>query len=98
MKTYNELVNQVKEEIANGGKRSFSRELFNDLTLAYMNDVEGNKTTIAKTKNGELVEDEINVPLNFRKMLMKILLDFGVDKQEAEVILTNNYQFRDLDA
>lgn len=97
MKTYNELVNQVKEELANGGKRSFSRELFNDLTLAYMNDVD-NVTTIAKTKNGEMVTEEINVPQNFRKMIMKILLDFGVDKQEAERIMTNDYQFKNLDA
>lgn len=98
MKTYLELVNEVKEEIANGGKRSFSKELFNELTAAYLNDVENNKTTIAKTKNGELVEEEINVPLDFRKMVMKILLDFGVDKQEAERILTNDYQFRDVSA
>lgn len=98
MKTYLELVNEVKEEIANGGKRSFSRELFNELTAAYLNDVENNKTTIAKTKNGELVEEEINVPLDFRKMVMKILLDFGVDKQEAERVLTNDYQFKDVGA
>ena len=97
MKTYNELVMEVKEELANGGKRSFSRELFNELTKAYMNDI-GNTTTIAKTKNGELVEEELNVPLNFRKMIMKILLDFGVDRQEAETILTNDYQFKDLSA
>ena len=98
MKTYNELVNEVREELANGGKRSFSRELFNDLTLAYMNDVENNTTTIAKTKNGEMITEEINVPQNFRKMIMKILLDFGVDKQEAERIMTNDYQFKNLDA
>ena len=97
MKSYNELVNQVREEISNGGKRSFSRELFNELTLAYMNDVD-NVTTIAKTKNGEMVTEEINVPQNFRKMIMKILLDFGVDKQEAERIMTNDYQFKNLDA
>jgi len=98
MKTYMELVNEVREEISNGGKRSFSRELFNELTSAYLNDVENNKTTIAKTRNGELVEEEINVPLDFRKMVMKILLDFGVDKQEAERILTNDYQFKDVSA
>lgn len=97
MKTYMELVEEVKSEIANGGKRSFSRELFNELTTAYLNDVE-NTVTTAKTRNGELVEEELNVPLNFRKMVMKILLDFGVDKQEAEKILTNDYQFKDLSA
>ena len=31
-------------------------------------------------------------------MVMKILLDFGVDKQEAERILTNDYQFKDVSA
>ena len=97
MKTYNELVNEIREELNNGGKRSFSREMFNELTAAFLNDVE-NTTTIAKTKNGELIEEEINVPMNFRKMVMKILLDFGVDKQEAERILTNDYQFKDVSA
>jgi len=97
MKTYNELVNEIREELNNGGKRSFSREMFNELTAAFLNDVE-NTTTIAKTKNGELIEEEINVPLDFRKMVMKILLDFGVDKQEAERILTNDYQFKDVSA
>ena len=98
MKNYNELVNEVREEIVNGGKRSFSRELFNELTAAYLNDVENNTTKIAKTRNGELVEEEINVPLDFRRMLFKILMDFGVDRQEAERILTNDYQFKDVSA
>lgn len=97
MKTYLELVEEVKGEIANGGKRSFSRELFNELTTAYLNDVE-QVTTVAKTKNGELITEELNVPQNFRKMIMKILLDFGVDKQEAERIMTSEYQFKDLSA
>ena len=97
MKSYNELVNEIREELNNGGKRSFSREMFNELTAAFLNDVE-NTTTIAKTKNGELIEEDINVPMNFRKMVMKILLDFGVDKQEAERILTNDYQFKDVSA
>ena len=60
--------------------------------------INDNTVTIAKTRNGELVEEELNVPANFRKMIMKILLDFGVDKQEAEKILTNDYQFKDLSA
>ena len=98
MKTYMEMVNEIREEISNGGKRSFSRELFNELTAAYLNDVENNKTTIAKTRNGEMIEEEINVPLDFRKMLYKILLDFGIDRQEAERILTNDYQFKDVSA
>ena len=97
MKNYNELVNEIREELNNGGKRSFSRELFNELTSAYLNDID-NTTTIAKTRNGELVTEEINVPLDFRRMLFKILLDFGVDKQEAERILTNDYQFKDVSA
>ena len=49
------------EELANCGKRSFSRELFNDLTLAYMNDVD-NVTTIAKTRIGE---KDIDLRCNF---------------------------------
>ena len=36
--------------------------------------------------------------VNIQKVVMKILLDFGVDKQEAERIMTNDYQFKDLNA
>lgn len=95
MKSYAEIVAEVKEEMK-GGKRTFNKELFTDLATAYLNDV-NHVTDVVKTKNGELVHEDVNVPLNFRKAVKQVLLDFGVDKQEAEVIMTNEYQFKNLD-
>lgn len=96
MKTYMELVNEIKEEMKNGGKRTFSKELFSELSKAYLNDI-GNKTTVAKTKNGEIYTEELAVVDDFRKFMEKVLIDFGVDKQEASKMRTD-YQFTNVDA
>ena len=94
---YNELKNQIKEKMENGGRRTFSREEFNDLAKAYLNDID-NKTTIAKKIGDEIKEEEIAPVAEFRKMIYTILTDFGVDKQEASKICTNDYKFRNTDA
>lgn len=97
MKTYQELVNEVKEEMKNGGRSTFSKDLFSELAKAYLNDV--NLTaTVAKTKNGEIYTEELAVVDEFRKFVERVLLDFGVDKQEAAKVRTNDYQFTNVDA
>lgn len=96
MKTYNEMVEEIKNDMANGGKRTFSRELFGELSQAYLNDF-GARTQVAKTKNGEIHLEEINVVDDFRKFIEKVLLDFGVDKQEATKI-RDSYEFTNVDA
>ena len=55
MKTYNELRDEIKAKMEEGGRRTFSKEEFNDLTKAYLNDVD-NKTTIVR-KVGNDVKD-----------------------------------------
>lgn len=96
MKTYNELVNEVKEEMANGGKRTFNKELFSELSRAYLNEY-GATTKVAKTKGGEVYTEEITPVDDFRKFIEKVLIDFGVDKQEATRI-RDNYEFTNVDA
>lgn len=96
MKTYKELVCEIKEEMNNGGKRTFSKELFSELSKAYLNDI-GNTTTVAKTKNGEVLTEEVGVVDDFRKFMEKVLIDFGVDKQEASKMRTD-YEFTNVDA
>ena len=97
MKSYQDLVNEIKEEMKNGGRRTFSKETFLELSKAYLNDV-GNITHMIKTKNDGIEEIEVNVVDDYRKMIEKILVDFGVDKQEASKIRTNDYQFTNVDA
>lgn len=96
MKTYMELVNEVKEEMANGGKRTFNKELFSELSRAYLNDYSAT-TQVAKTKNGEMFTEEITPVDDFRKFIERVLIDFGVDKQEATKI-RDNYEFTNADA
>lgn len=93
---YNELKEQIKQKMENGGRRTFSREEFNDLTKAYLNDID-NKTVVAKKIGDEIREEEINPVADFRKMIYNILTDFGVDKQEAAKVCTE-YKFRNMDA
>ena len=95
MKTYQQLVEEIKQEMANGGRRTFSRET--ELSKAYLNDVNNVAHTI-KNKGDEIEESEVAVVDEYRKMIEKILVDFGVDKQEAAKIRTNDYQFTNVDA
>ena len=97
MKTYQELVAESKDEMANGGRRTFSKETFLELSKAYLNDVNNVAKTI-KVKGDKIEESEISVVDDYRKMIEKILIDFGVDKQEASKIRTNEYQFTNVDA
>lgn len=96
MKTYKELFEEIRESMKNGGKCTFSKEQFTDLARAYLNDTEA-VVKVAKTKNGEMFTEETNVVKDFRKMIERILIDFGVDKQEASKVI-EDYQFTNVDA
>ena len=98
MKTYKELRDEIKAKMEEGGRRTFSKEEFNDLTKAYLNDVD-NKTTIVKKVGNEVTEQDIYPVLDFRKrFLFNLLTDFGVDKQEAAKVMTNDYKLKNTEA
>jgi len=94
---------EVFEEIKNGitlskkGKPivSFSRGDFDKLTKAFLNEIDY-KVESVSTKGNELVTKEVFPVQLFRNMIKTILLDFGVDKQEAQRIV-ESYEFRNTD-
>lgn len=97
MKTYQELVSEIKEEMANGGRKTFSKEAFLELSKAYLNDV-NNVTDSVKIKDGIPVDETVETVKEFRGFIERVLIDFGVDKQEASKIMTNEYSFKNVDA
>lgn len=98
MKTYNELKKEIKTKMEEGGRRTFSKEEFNELTKAYLNDIE-NKTTIVRKIGDTIKEEDVFPVLEFRKkFLFNLLTDFGVDKQEAAKVITNEYKLKNTDA
>ena len=98
MKTYNELKQDIKTKMEEGGRRTFSKEEFNELTKAYLNDIQ-NKTTIVRKIGDTIKEEDVFPVLEFRKkFLFNLLTDFGVDKQEAAKVMTNDYKLKNTDA
>lgn len=85
-----------KQSLKTEGSRVFARGEFNKLVAALANDT-NHETKVMKTKQGEKVEETTVPAAAFRKDIHNVLLDFGVDKQEAEPMLTGEYQFKKLD-
>lgn len=90
-KGFKELKNELANEIQKGDKkRTHSKNDFNKLAKAFLNDVE---YTTHKVKgvdeDGKPVKEEIQPVKEYRKGLKKMLTDFGVDKQEAEKMMTD---------
>lgn len=72
---------------------SFSRNDFNKLVNAYLNDINYSMDTVV-VHDGKTEGRSAAVPKEFREKFIKpILVDFGVPKQEAENIV-NNYAFK----
>lgn len=99
MKTFKETFDEIKAEVTVSDKgkvkKTFSRKAFDDLALAYFNEVDYTVES-ASTKDGKMVTKTLTPVKDLRKMVQRVLLDFGVDKQEAERILST-YQFKNVD-
>jgi hypothetical protein len=99
-KTFNEVFEEIKSNVSvsASGKpvKSFSRSDFDKLAKAFVNTPEYTLEAVS-LKGGELVKKEIKPVLDFRGMIQRILLDFGVDKQEAARILDETYEIRNVD-
>lgn len=76
-------------------KKVFSREAFNSLLVDYLNDPEF-ESHVMKVSGDEAVKVKTYPVKKFRKILRNILIDFGVDKNDAEAIMTT-YKFRKKD-
>ena len=99
MKTFDEVFNEIKESVTvskNGKvKKTFSKADYDKLLKAMVNDP-SYKATYCSTKGGEVVKKEVEVTKMFRESIKKILINFGVDKQEAEKVVSD-YQFTNVD-
>lgn len=96
-KTFNEMMESLAESVklSKKGKavKTFSKKDFEDLYAAFLNETDHTAEVIS-TKAGEIVRDEVKPVAEFRKMFYNTLIDFGVDKQEAESMLNGTYQFK----
>lgn len=97
MTNFNEMMEQLASSVKtskSGGKiKSFSKKDFESLFTAFLNEV-GYETQIVAVKGGDKVTESVKPVDEFRKVFYNTLVDFGVDKQEAERILTGEYQFK----
>lgn len=95
---FDKLKKEMQEQIEKGDKkRNHSKSDFNKFTKAFLNDTSFTSYKIKGVdEKGQPVKEEIKPVESYRKDIKKVLLDFGVDKQEAEKIM--EYQFRNTDA
>lgn len=96
MANFNEVLEQIKESTKGKKAKTFSRTDFDTLMKAYINDV-SYEGTVVKVENGEPVEKTIKPVEAFRGMLEEILIDFGIDKQEAARIKDDSYAIKHVD-
>lgn len=99
-KTFTEVFNEIKANVSvsKSGKpvKSFNRTQFDQLAKAYLNTVDYT-VEAAGTKGGELETKELKSVQAFRGMIQRILVDFGVDKQEAARVMDESYEIRNVD-
>ena len=99
-KTFTEVFNEIKEGVSTtkSGKpmQSWSRDAFDKLAKAYVNEVD---YTIlqASAKGDSYVTKEVKPVQLLRSMIQRILIDFGVDKAEAERVMTEAYEITKVD-
>lgn len=91
MANFTEVLNEIKEA-AKGNKVTFSRTDFERLAKAYVNDVDYKAVSYSPAG-----ATEIESVKELRGMIKRILRDFGVDAQEAERIMTSEYQIKNVD-
>jgi hypothetical protein len=99
-KTFNEVFEEIKSNVSvsASGKpvKSFSRSDFDKLAKAYVNTPDYTVESVS-LKGGELVKKEIKPVEQLRGMIQRILVDFGVDKQESARIMDSSYEIRNVD-
>lgn len=98
--SFTEVFEEIKANVSTSksGKpvKSFSRSDFDKLAKAYLNSPDY-VIEAAGTKGGEMVTKQIESVKLFRGMIQRILIDFGVDKQEAATILDASKEIKNVD-
>jgi len=98
-KTFQEVFDEIRAGLTMSKKgkpvKSFSRSDFDKLAKAFLNTPDY-VIHAASVKDGELTTKEIKPVEQFRGMIYRILLEFGVDKQEAATIM-NEKEIKNVD-
>jgi hypothetical protein len=102
-KSFQEVFDEIKSKVSVSNKggsprpvKSWSRSDFDRLAKALVNDV--NYTIDSVTiKNGKPEKKEIKPVQLYRNAIRQILIDFGVDKEEAKRIMDESYEIRSVD-
>ena len=99
-KTFNEVFEEIKSNISISKKgnpvKSFSRQDFAKLAKALINPPDYTINAVA-LRNGEVTTTEVKPIEAFRGVIRRILVDFGVDKQEADRVLESAYEIKSVD-
>lgn len=98
-KNFNDVWNEIKSNVSTSstGKpvKSFSRSDFDRMAKAWLNTPDYKFETVS-TKDGQPVISEVFPVEKFRGMIRRVLIDFGVDKQDVEAKLAE-YEFKNVD-
>lgn len=98
MSKFSELKKEMQDSINKGEKkRTHSKADFNKFAKEFVNDVEFEATKVKGVdEEGKPVEEKFTPVKDYRKSLEKVLVDFGVDKQEASK-MTTDYKIKSVD-
>lgn len=81
----------IKKERENLKSKVFNKDVYYNLLVTYLNEPEF-ESHVMKKKGEEAWIIKDHPVKKFRKILFKILVDFGVDKADAEAVMTT-YKF-----
>lgn len=98
-KSISEVFQEIKDSVAvsKSGKplRYYSRSDFDKLAKAYFNTPDYEIEAVSM-KDGKPEKKKLKPVKEFRTFIRKVLIDFGVDKQEADRVI-DNYEFRSVE-
>lgn len=93
--TFETILASTRNEDGTSKAKTFKRDDFDSILRSILN-TSDYKAASVKASKGEVATEEIEVTQAVRKAFRKVLLDFGVDKAEADTVLTS-YEFTNVD-
>lgn len=93
--TFETILASTRNEDGTSKAKTFKRDDFDSILRSILN-TSDYKAASVKVSKGEVATEEIEVTQAVRKAFRKVLLDFGVDKAEADTVLTS-YEFTNVD-
>lgn len=92
MSKFHDKIEEIKTLVTTKG---FSKNDFNELMVAYLNDIDY-EGDVYKTKGDSVYITKTKPVEEFRKLITSVLVDVGIEQNEAEQIM-REYQFKKAD-